>query len=165
MIENAYIHFFERKSITGSDIISWSSPPQKFGDKLQRVKKRRRHSFVFFKTKVWFYVTWSLVALSLVVTRTFQLELERFCTLAWLFWSYCICSNQLLHHSACLQFSSPALVLSYGYYRCSKGIFFQPWTDHTDFNALIWTLRLSEFLYFTLLTPEATFFQQTQRRL
>lgn len=114
MIENAYIHFFERKRITGSDIISWSPPPQRFGYKLQRVKKRCRHSFVFFKTNVWFYVTWSLVALSLVVTRSFQLELERFCTLAWLFWGYCICSNQFLHHSACLQFSSLALVLSYG---------------------------------------------------
>lgn len=114
MIENAYIHFFERKRITGSDIISWSPPPQRFGDKLQRVKKWCRHYFVFFKTNVWFYVTWSLVALSLVVTRTFQLELERFCTLAWLFWGYCICSNQFLHHSACLQFSSLALVLSYG---------------------------------------------------
>lgn len=68
---------------------------------------------MIFKTDVWFYVMWNLVALSLVVTRTFQLELERFCTLAWLFWGYCICSSQLLHHSACLQFSSLVLVLSY----------------------------------------------------
>lgn len=56
---------------------------------------------------------WNFVALSLVVTRTFQLGLERFCTLAWFFWGYCICSSQFLHHSACLQFSL-ALVLSYG---------------------------------------------------
>lgn len=163
MIENAYIHFFERKRITGSDIIFWSPPPQRFGDKLQRVKKRCRHSFVFFKTNVWFYVTWSLVALSLVVTRTFQLELERFCTLAWLFWGYCICSNQFLHHSACLQFSSLALVLSYGITGALK-VFFSS-REHTNFNALRWTLRLSEFLHFPPLTPEATFFQQTRRRL